>query len=106
MITQAYKKEVRKNQKRSIRKLASEANVSYGTMQTALKMDLNLSPFKKSKAQMLSQTVKAKRTSQAKLLLEKLKDGRQPPVLWTDRKLLTVHVIHNHQNDCIYAVNE
>ena len=37
--------EIRTNLKRSIRKLASEANVSYGTMQTALKIDLNLSPL-------------------------------------------------------------
>ena len=75
-------------------------------MQTALKIDFNLSPFKKIKAQVLSQTVKTKRLSRAKLLLEKLKDGRQPPVLWTDEKLFTVQAIHNHQNDRIYAVNK
>ena len=62
--------------------------------------------FKESKAQVLSQTVKAKRLSQAKLLLLKLKDGRQPPVLWTDKKLLTVQAIHNHQNDWINAENK
>ena len=91
----------RTNTKRSIWKLASEANDSYGMMQTGLKIDFNLSPFKKSKAQVMSQTVKAKRLSRAKLLLKKLKDGRQPPVLWTDKKLFTVQVIHNHQNDRI-----
>ena len=53
--------------KRSIGKLASEANVSYGTMQTVLKIDLSQSPFMKSKVQVLSQTVKAKRLSQKKL---------------------------------------
>ena len=57
-------------------KLASEANVSYGMMQTVLKIDFNPSPFKKSKAQVLSQTAKAKRLSQAKFLFEKLKDGK------------------------------
>ena len=55
---------------------------------------------------MLSQTVKAKRLSRAKLILETLKDGRQPPVLWTDKKLITVQAIHNHQNDRIYALNK
>ena len=75
-------------------------------MQTVLQIDLNLSPFKKSKAQMLSQTAQTKRLSRAKLLLEKLKDGRQPPVIWTDEKLFTVQAIHNHQNDWIYVVNK
>ena len=71
-----------------------------------LKIDLDLSPFKKSKAQVLSQTVNAKFLSRAKILFEKLKDGRQPPVLWTDKKLLAVQVMHNHQNDRIYAVSK
>ena len=26
-------------------------------------------------------------------------------MMWTDKKLLTVQTIHNHQNDLIYAVN-
>ena len=86
--------------------MAKAANVSYGTMQTVLKNDLNVSSFKKSKAQVLSQTVKAKRMSRAKLLLEKLKDDSQPPVLWTDEKLFTVQAVHNHQNDRIWAVNK
>ena len=70
------REKIRTNQKRSIGRLASEANVSHGMMQTILKIDLNLSPFKKSKAQVPSQTVNAKRLNRAKLLLEKFKDGR------------------------------
>ena len=75
-------------------------------MQTVLKIDLNQSSFKKSKTQVQSQTVKAKRLNRAKHLLEKLKDGRQSPGLWTDRKLFTVQAIHHHQHDRIYAVNK
>ena len=89
-----------------MRKLASEANVCYGTLQTVLKIDLNLSPFKKIKAHVLSQTVKAKGLSRAKLLLEKLMDGRQPPVLWTEKELFSVQATHYHQNNRIYAVNK
>ena len=37
--------------------------------------------------------------------MEKLEDGMQPLVLWTDEKLFTVQAMHNHQNDWIYAVN-
>ena len=38
-------KNIRPIMKRSIRKLASNANVCYGRMQTVLKIDLHLSPF-------------------------------------------------------------
>ena len=55
---------------------------------------------------MLSQTVKAKRLSQAKLISKTLKDGRQPPVLWTDKKSCTIQAIRNHQNSRIYAMNK
>ena len=75
-------------------------------MQTVLKIDLILSPFKTSKGQVLSQAIKAKRLSRAKLLLKNLKDGRQPPVLWTDEKSFTVQAICNRQDDLIYAVNK
>ena len=50
-------------------------------MKSILQVDLKLTAFKKSKAQLLSQTTKAKRLSRAKLLLDELKDGTQPPVL-------------------------
>ena len=69
-------------------------NVSYSTMQTILQVNLKITAFKKSKAQLLSQTINAKRLSKAKLLLDKFKDGTQPPVLWTDEKLFTVQGIH------------
>ena len=69
-------------------------------------IDLNLSPFKKNKAQVLSQTIEAKRLSRAKPLFEKLRDGWQPTVLWRDNKLFTFQAIHNYQNDRIYAVNK
>ena len=83
--TQSHQKDTRKirtNPKRSIRKLASGVNVSYGFTQTAFKIDFNLSPFK-NKAQVLSQTLRAKILNRAKRLLEKLKEGRQPLVMRT-----------------------
>ena len=70
-------------------------------MQTILQVDLKLTAFKKSKAQLLSQTTKTKRLSRAKLLLDKLNDGNQPPVLWTDEELFTVQTLHNNQNNQI-----
>ena len=84
---------IRTNPKRIIRKLTSEDNVSYGLMQTILKIDLNLSPFIRSKAHVLSLTVRARRLNRARLVVEGLEDGSPPPMLWTDKKLFTVQVI-------------
>ena len=97
---------IKKNPRRSVRKLASVSAVSYGMMQTVLKNDLNLSPYKITKAQLLSQATKTKRLQRAKLLLENLRNGTQPPALWTDEKLFTVQAVHNPQNPRIYAVNK
>ena len=68
---------IRRNPRRSVRKLASASGVSYGTMQTVLKNDLNLSPYKITKAQLPTKTKKLQR---ANLLLENLRDDTQPPV--------------------------
>ena len=49
------REEIRKNPRRSVGKLTSASGVSYGTMQTVFNNDLNLSPYKITKAQLLSQ---------------------------------------------------
>ena len=97
---------IRRNPRRSVRKLIFASGVSYGTMQTVLKNDLNLSPCKIIKAQLLSQATKTKRLQRAKLLLENLRDATHPPVLCTNEELFTVQAVHNPQNDWIYAVNK
>ena len=75
------REKIRRYPRRNVQKLTSASGVSYGTMQTVLKNDLNLSSYKITKAQLLSQTIKTKRLQRTKLLLENLRDGTQPPVL-------------------------
>ena len=72
-----------RNPRRSVRKLTSAYSVSYGTMQTVLKNDLNLFPYEITKAQLLFQATKSKRLQGAKPLLDGLRNDTQPPVLWT-----------------------
>ena len=55
------REKIRRNPRKSVRKLASASGVSYGTMQTVLKNDLNLSPYKITEIQLLSQATKTKR---------------------------------------------
>ena len=49
---------IKGDSRRSIRKLAREVSVSYGTMQNVLKKDLKISPYKKYKAKLLSGATK------------------------------------------------
>ena len=80
--------------------------MSPSTMRRLLKDDLKVKPYKITKRQLLSDTTKKKRLERAKILLEKLLDDTQPPVLWTDEKLFTVQAIHNTQNDRIWTKNK
>ena len=75
-------------------------------MQHLIKKDLKLSPYKKTKALLLTQAAKTNRLQRAKLLMKKLRDGTQRPVLWTNEKLFTVLAVHNHQNDWIWEANK
>ena len=56
-----------------------------------------------SNAKLLSEFMKMKRKDTAEILLERLTDETQPPVLWTDETLFTVQAIQNPQNDRIYG---
>ena len=100
------REKLRRNPARSATKLAKEANVSPSTMRRLLNDDLKVKPYKITKRQLLSDITKKKRLERAKLLLQKILDGTQPPVLWTDEKLFTVQAIHNTQNDRIWAKNK
>ena len=97
---------VGRNPRRSVGKLALAAGVSCGAMQNVLRGDLNLSPCKKTEAQLLLWVARAKGLQRAGLLLEGFEDGTQPPVLWTDERLFTVWAMHSHQGGQVYAVNE
>ena len=73
-------------------------------MQIVLKTDFNLSSFKKSKAQVTNCNGKKIELSKASFCKAR---GWQAASSAADRqKSFTVQVIHNHQNDHIYAVNK
>ena len=84
-IIKNTREKIRRNPRRSVRKLASASGVSYGTMQTVLKNDPNLSPTRLPRFMLLSQATKTKRLQRAKLLLENLRDDTQHPVLCSDK---------------------
>ena len=72
-------------------------------MQKLLKNDIKKTPYKIVKRQLLFQQTKMMRLQRGKELLQRLLDGTQPPVLWTDEKLFTVQAVHNCHNDRYWA---
>ena len=80
-------------------------NISHTTVQNVLEKDLKCYPYKKVKRQLLSGPTCKKRLKRARLLLHRLQDCMQPPVLWTDEELFTVQAVHNAQNDRVWARN-
>ena len=96
---------LRRNPQRSAHGIAKAMNISHTTVQNVLEKDLKCYLYKKVKRQLLSGPTCEKRLKRARLLLHRLQDCTQPPVLWTDEKLFTVQGIHNTQNDRVWARN-
>ena len=98
-MVKRVREKIRRNPRRSMRKMAREEEVSQTTMWRLCRKTLGLTPFKKQRRQVLSDATKAKRLERGREILKILKDGMTPPILWTDEKLFTVEAVHNVQND-------
>ncbi|XP_076044989.1 uncharacterized protein LOC143027560 [Oratosquilla oratoria] len=95
---------MRRNPKRSIRKLAKDMNVSNTSMRTIVRKDLRLSPYKMRKRQFLTPLQKQKRLERAQILLRELKtDTAAQEIIFSDEKLFTIEAQFNNQNDRVYA---
>lgn len=93
------REKVRRNPNRSMRSMAKLEGIHHKTMQKIVKSDLKLIIRKKVKVQVISEASMKKRKHRSKILLKKLADDTQPPVLWTDEKMFTIQQVFNHQND-------
>ena len=102
-LIKATREKIRRNPKRSIRKTAKEANVSYGTMFTILRRDLKMSPFKHLRKQLLSVKTVDKRLARARILLSCLETGTLPNLVFNDEKKFDVQHHVNPQNDRVWS---
>ena len=104
-LVKSTREKVRRNPKRSIRKLSIESNVSYGTMSTILRKDLKMSPFKHVKKHQLSAQIVDKRLQRSKILLSRIKNGTLPNLVFSDEKKFDVEHHFNTQNDRVWSKN-
>ena len=95
---------IRRNPKRSMRKVARSLEIDVKSVRTIVKGDLKLYPFKMTRRQQLTTLQKKKRMERAKILLNRLKDGtNSDDIIFSDEKMFDVEAKFNTQNDRILA---
>lgn len=102
-LVKAVREKIRRNPRRSMRKLAKEHQTSPMTMHRLCRKDLGMHPYKLQKCQLLSEATKMKRLERSKKLLKRCKDGTLHNIIFSDEKLFTVEAAFNHQNDRILS---
>ena len=94
---------IRRNPRRSLRKMAVELKVSRGSLQNLVRNDIGLRSFKRKKVHFLSKQIREKRKSRSKILLNRLANQGLERVVFSDEKLFTIEEATNVQNDRILA---
>jgi transposase len=96
------REKIRRNQGRSLRKLAKETNMGATTMRELVHEDLKMSSFRLEQKQFLSDLQKKKRLDRCKVLLNELKQGMDiGEIVFSDEKLFTVEASFNKKNDLV-----
>ena len=93
---------IRRNPRRSLRKMASELKVSHGSMQNLVKNDLHLKSFKRRTVHFLSEKIVKKRLARSKGMLTRLATPLEN-IIFSDEKLFTIEEATNKENDRILA---
>ncbi|XP_059096817.1 uncharacterized protein LOC131891306 [Tigriopus californicus] len=104
-LIEATRSKIRRNPKRSIRKLASEAGVGRESMRKVIRKDLKMKAYHLQKRQLPSAAMVTKRLSRAKVLRDWMKAWPEKSIIWTDEKNCTVEQACKSHNDRILARN-
>ena len=94
---------IRRNPRRSIRKLARDFSVNHETMRNLVRKDLGLKSYKRKAVHHLSEPLRVKRLERSKKLLCRVGPETQESILFSDEKIFTIEEVTNLQNDRILA---
>lgn len=97
---------IRRNPRRSVRKLAKDLQMSKSTAHRIIRQHLKLKAYKRVQVQMLSDTDKKRRRQKAKALLQRFTDDDVKQIIFSDEKMFTVAEKVNKQNDRLYAASK
>ena len=87
---------IQRNPGKSMRKLAKEMKISFGTVHKMVRNKLKLRSYKLGRGHYLDERIKRVRLENAQRLLKKKSFGS---ILFMDEKIFTIERTVNHQND-------
>ena len=94
---------LRRNSHCSAAKMAAEAGISQISMHQILKEDFRTYPYKMQKRHDLSTTHECMRLDRCQHILNLMKGGLVPNLVFIDEKKFDIQQILNHQNDSVWS---
>ena len=94
---------LRRNSRRSAEKIVAEAEISQTSMRRIFKEDLRTYPYKMQKRHELSTPHERMRLDRCQHILNLMKDGTVPNLVFTDEKKFEVQQCLNYQNDRVWS---
>lgn len=102
-MVKALKARIRRNPRRTQKKLALQMKVSVDSIARALQHDIGVKALRRGTCHMLTVAQKKKRVEKCRALLKRYAGESLHRILFTDEKIFTVEEKFNRQNDRIYA---
>jgi transposase len=93
------------NKCNSIRKLATDLDISSSSAHRILVNDLNLYPYKLRPRQKLTAEHRRKRKERCEAMQERFGEDGHRRVIWSDEKIFTVELASNRHNDRIWMTD-
>jgi hypothetical protein len=84
---------------KSMRQMARELKISERSVRDIVKLDLKAKSRARTKKHLVTQVAKDKRFEKSRKLLNMLKSGSQPVILFSDEKIFTVDAVSNSRLD-------
>ena len=85
--------------------MALQSGINPRTMRRIVHEDLQMSSFTLQQKQTLTTSQKQKRLDRGKILLNEMKRGTAGEIVWSDEKLFTIEMAHNHHIDQVIGRN-
>ena len=104
-LIKQVKRKIKRNPRRSMRKMAREAKVREKTIRNLVHKDLNFRSYELQKRHSLSTCITAKENKRKKVkaILDRVKFHDHPPIIFSDEKIFTVEATVNRQNNRIFT---
>lgn len=97
--------QIRRNPRRSIRKMAIKNGTSTTTMRNIVRKKLKLFPYRQQQVHLLNDRMKKLRKERCMKLRARFSQGADKSIVFSDEKVFTVDPVLNRHNDRILAFN-